>query len=316
MTDSKEAIVAENDLKDLRDLARSMAFGRTFEMLTRVADRLSRLEGEGQPVAEVARNANRYEFLRAQFLAHWATYEGEVVSLAAATCALDPITQVFGVLTAEGHKPKGIRYPKLDIDAMADHAMNKVHRLMTQEQIESFTQRGYKIQSGPDGITARWPIYGRDYEPEPLYASAQAHSVPMDAYLRGDFDASAQAGEAGSPLRSEIRRNEDGTLDEVVGFGSFHLEQMDTGHWWLQLGPHMVNLRARKITAHVGENECPDADATYAMCYPTPAAPPAVSSEELAALERVEANGDYPLADFMQDTRTLCALVRRLAQPK
>lgn len=32
----------------------------------------------------------------------------------------------------------------------------------------------------------------------------------------------------------EIRRNEDGSLDEIVAYDSFvHLEQMDTGHWWL-----------------------------------------------------------------------------------
>ena len=56
--------------------------------------------------------------------------------------------------------------------------------------------------------------------------------------------------------RCEARFNDDGTLDEVVGFGTFHLEQMDSGHWWMQLGPHMVNLRAKgKVKANFGENE-------------------------------------------------------------
>ena len=52
----------------------------------------------------------------------------------------------------------------------------------------------------------------------------------------------------------EVRLNEDGTLDEVVGVGTFHLEQMDTNHWWLQIenaaGSVSVWLEARgKITA-------------------------------------------------------------------
>lgn len=56
--------------------------------------------------------------------------------------------------------------------------------------------------------------------------------------------------------RCEARFNDDGALDEVVGFGTFHLEQMDNGHWWMQLGPHMVNLHAKgKVKAHFGENE-------------------------------------------------------------
>jgi hypothetical protein len=32
----------------------------------------------------------------------------------------------------------------------------------------------------------------------------------------------------------EIRRNEDGTVDEVVT-PTFHLEQMDDGHWWMRI---------------------------------------------------------------------------------
>jgi hypothetical protein len=32
----------------------------------------------------------------------------------------------------------------------------------------------------------------------------------------------------------EIRRNEDGTVDEVVT-PTFHLEQMDLDHWWLRV---------------------------------------------------------------------------------
>ena len=31
----------------------------------------------------------------------------------------------------------------------------------------------------------------------------------------------------------EVRRNEDGTVDEVVGFGFLHIEQMSAQHWWI-----------------------------------------------------------------------------------
>jgi Ni/Co efflux regulator RcnB len=55
--------------------------------------------------------------------------------------------------------------------------------------------------------------------------------------------------------RCEVRNNDDGTLDEVVGYGYFHLEQMDTGHWWLGIGDSEilhVNLHSRgKIAANV-----------------------------------------------------------------
>jgi hypothetical protein len=56
-----------------------------------------------------------------------------------------------------------------------------------------------------------------------------------------------------------VRHNDDGTLDEVVGTGEFHLEQMGPCHWWMQLGPHMVHLQSRgKIKAAFGENEARD----------------------------------------------------------
>lgn len=54
----------------------------------------------------------------------------------------------------------------------------------------------------------------------------------------------------------DVRFNPDGSLDEIIGDCSFHLEQMSPTHWWIQVGPHMVNLTAKgKISAHFGKNE-------------------------------------------------------------
>lgn len=58
----------------------------------------------------------------------------------------------------------------------------------------------------------------------------------------------------------EIRKNDDGTLDEVFApvVQNFHLEQMDDGHWWLGFEAdgrswHM-NFHARgKITARISD---------------------------------------------------------------
>lgn len=41
---------------------------------------------------------------------------------------------------------------------------------------------------------------------------------------------------------TEIRLNADGTLDEVVGCGNYHLEQMAGSAWWIGLGRVHVNL--------------------------------------------------------------------------
>ncbi len=39
----------------------------------------------------------------------------------------------------------------------------------------------------------------------------------------------------GLPADWEIRLMKDGTLDEVVGTGVFHLEKMDRDRWWMAL---------------------------------------------------------------------------------
>lgn len=57
----------------------------------------------------------------------------------------------------------------------------------------------------------------------------------------------------------EIRLNEDGTLDEVVGTGQFHLEQMSPKHWWMALeygsGRVCVNFNSKTKIRAFAENE-------------------------------------------------------------
>jgi hypothetical protein len=71
-----------------------------------------------------------------------------------------------------------------------------------------------------------------------------------------------RAGHLFVPL--EIRRNEDGTVDEVVVCGNVHVEQMDTGHWWIGIDPAdgrllHLNLHARgKITLNVEDDSPSD----------------------------------------------------------
>lgn len=53
-----------------------------------------------------------------------------------------------------------------------------------------------------------------------------------------------------------VHLNDDGALDEIVGAGPFHLEQMDDGCWWMQIGPHSVTLTSREqIVATLSEDE-------------------------------------------------------------
>jgi hypothetical protein len=72
--------------------------------------------------------------------------------------------------------------------------------------------------------------------------------------IKAAFDAlllrlqAAQQREAECSGRAEIRLNDDGSLDEVVGTGSFQLEQMSGEMWFVSLGDVAVWLRARKST--------------------------------------------------------------------
>ena len=60
----------------------------------------------------------------------------------------------------------------------------------------------------------------------------------------------------------EVRRNADGSLDEIVWSGHFHLEQMDHDVWWMALydrngGRQIVTLyrKGKDILAHAEYEE-------------------------------------------------------------
>lgn len=91
---------------------------------------------------------------------------------------------------------------------------------------------------------------------------AGAAPDPQEARAMSDSVSNSTNADAGPverrarPHDPEVRLNEDGTLDEVIGFGAIHMEQMDANHWWLRIdcvggGAVVVNLIARgKISAH------------------------------------------------------------------
>ena len=59
----------------------------------------------------------------------------------------------------------------------------------------------------------------------------------------------------------EARYNEDGTLDEVVAAGKIHIEQMDTGAWWIGITTtdgktHHVNLWAKRQSTTAIHGRC------------------------------------------------------------
>lgn len=64
-----------------------------------------------------------------------------------------------------------------------------------------------------------------------LYAERAA--VPARHPLGNETARSVEAVQR--PLPPEVRLNTDGSLDEVVGTGAFHLEQMGDNLWWMRL---------------------------------------------------------------------------------
>ena len=104
-----------------------------------------------------------------------------------------------------------------------------------------------------------------DYDVEGRNVPALAHVSDRIWYHATDcmadtLDAAidaARAAQQGGMMAFEVRYNDDGTLDEIVGTGPVHLEQMDTGHWWIGFGNklmlhvHLHSRRNAKIAANV-----------------------------------------------------------------
>ncbi len=64
-----------------------------------------------------------------------------------------------------------------------------------------------------------------------------------------------------SGVAKEVRCNDDGSLDELVGVGHFHLEQMSATHWWMlletEVGCVHVNLQSKATIKAYFEKEPP-----------------------------------------------------------
>lgn len=45
----------------------------------------------------------------------------------------------------------------------------------------------------------------------------------------------------------EIRLNDDGTLDEIVGHGGVHIEQMDTNHWFVEVAGVRFSITGKQV---------------------------------------------------------------------
>ena len=52
----------------------------------------------------------------------------------------------------------------------------------------------------------------------------------------------------------EVRRNDDGTVDEIVANGMVHIEQMDDDHWWMAIymngEKHDINFYSNGASIH------------------------------------------------------------------
>jgi len=107
--------------------------------------------------------------------------------------------------------------------------------------------------------------------------------VPLDA-----ASPAQEISDAWQP-EPEVRLNDDGTLDEIVGTGWFHLEQMDHDHWWMcfeSAGKRVdVWLQSKKaIKAHYEES------ASIYAAPPAPIAPAAPPPGELQlSVEAIDA---------------------------
>jgi hypothetical protein len=116
-----------------------------------------------------------------------------------------------------------------------------------------------------------YDAYCKKWRPQPALIEGHCrggfHAEELDEFIPGWRERASRIAELEAALaasqqakdameRVEVRK-ESGKVDEVVGYGHFHLERMDSGHWWLGLGDAdkggvMVNLTsARAIQANV-----------------------------------------------------------------
>jgi hypothetical protein len=86
--------------------------------------------------------------------------------------------------------------------------------------------------------------------PEGWGPSAQAPTVtrgkPAPYKLDDDKEAPAAEQDTHQGRKLDVRRNEDGTVDEIVGRGEFHLEQLDSDRWYLSLGGKQFYLSSER----------------------------------------------------------------------
>lgn len=96
-----------------------------------------------------------------------------------------------------------------------------------------------------------------------------------------------------APRSIEIRLNEDGSLDEIVGDGRFMIEQMDDGLWFLDLGGVALDLSARGSVRAMPRDYTTWADAAEALSDTPPPADAALlasaNRELMAQVERMRA---------------------------
>jgi hypothetical protein len=45
----------------------------------------------------------------------------------------------------------------------------------------------------------------------------------------------------------EVRLDTDGAIDEIVGSGAFHIEQMDTNSWFMEVGGCAFNVHGKAV---------------------------------------------------------------------
>lgn len=101
-----------------------------------------------------------------------------------------------------------------------------------------------------------------------LAFGAQGNNKPPEGHWLMPFWEMARAERASSSAHCvEVRQNEDGSgsLDEVVGVGQFHLEQMDDNLWWLRVEAAgravVVWLRSKRKIVATSEEETISASA-------------------------------------------------------